>query len=58
MPDYDFYCRRCEKSFSSHMTIQDHDEHPAECPTCHRADQVDRLISHFNVVTTKKSAHV
>lgn len=55
MPEYEFYCRRCRKVFSTLMSIREHDEKVSECPECHKTDQVERRISHFQTVTSKKS---
>lgn len=56
MPDYEFFCRRCQERFAAHMTMADHEQHAAECPRCHRNNEVERVISHFNIQTTRKSA--
>jgi putative FmdB family regulatory protein len=56
MPDYEFLCRTCNKQFTAHMSIQEHDNQPAECPECKSSADVQRVISHFNVQTSKKSS--
>ncbi len=55
MPDYEFYCRKCQKRFTAHMSVQEHDAHVAPCPECHSDREVEKVISHFNVVTSRKS---
>ncbi|MCP3103861.1 zinc ribbon domain-containing protein [Myxococcus sp. K15C18031901] len=55
MPDYDFYCRQCKHPFSSHMSVREHDEQPAECPRCHKAQNVEKRLSAFSAHTRKKS---
>jgi putative FmdB family regulatory protein len=55
MPDYDFFCRKCKQPFTSHMHVKEHDEHVAECPRCHASKEVEKRLSHVNVVTSKKS---
>lgn len=56
MPDYDFFCPRCKKQFTAHMSIKEHDSRMAPCPECKSSKGVQRVISHFNVQTTKKSS--
>ena len=56
MPDYDFYCRSCNKLFGAHMSVKEHDSQLAECPVCRSNKEVQRAISHFNVQTSKKSS--
>jgi putative FmdB family regulatory protein len=56
MPVYEFYCRRCEKGFSTEMHISEHDEGVAECPECERRDRVEKRLSTFTAVTSHKSA--
>jgi putative FmdB family regulatory protein len=56
MPMYEFFCRRCEKAFSTEMHIAEHDRDVPECPSCHRKDQVEKRLSTFTPVTSHKSA--
>lgn len=56
MPDYDFYCRRCEKEFTETMHVAEHERETAECPGCHKKDQVEKRLSTFMPVTSHKSA--
>jgi putative FmdB family regulatory protein len=56
MPDYEFLCRNCGKQFTAHMSIKEHDDQVAECPECKSSADVQRVISHFNVQTSKKSS--
>lgn len=56
MPDYEFFCRGCNKQFTAHMSIEEHDQHAARCPKCKSAKHVQRAISHFNVQTSRKSS--
>jgi putative FmdB family regulatory protein len=56
MPNYEYYCRTCKKSFSAHMSVREHDERTPECPEHHKAPEVEkRLATTVYVVTTKKS---
>jgi putative FmdB family regulatory protein len=56
MPVYEFHCRRCEKSFTAVMHVAEHDEDVAECPECHRKEDVKKLLSSFTAVTRRKSS--
>lgn len=56
MPDYEFYCRTCSKRFTVHMSVEEHEGQPAECPECRSRTDVERLISHVNVQTSRKSS--
>ncbi|RPH65696.1 MAG: zinc ribbon domain-containing protein [Myxococcaceae bacterium] len=56
MPDYEFFCRRCSKQFTAHMSIEEHDRRVADCPECKSDQEVQRTLSHFNVQTTRKSS--
>lgn len=56
MPEYEFYCRRCEKPFTAMMHVAEHDAGVAECPECHRTDAVEKRLSTFTASTSRKSA--
>jgi putative FmdB family regulatory protein len=56
MPAYEFYCHRCEKSFSATMHVSEHDTGVSECPKCHKKDKVEKQLSTFTAVTSRKSA--
>jgi len=58
MPDYEFVCQSCHKTFTSHMSVQEHEGQLPECPQCKSNQAVQRAISHFNVQTSRKSASV
>lgn len=55
MPVYDFYCRRCQKPFATVMHVSEHDAGVAECPECHKKDEVEKRLSAFTAVTSRKS---
>jgi putative FmdB family regulatory protein len=56
MPEYEFYCKTCGKTFTAFMHIKEHDRDAAECPECHQKRQVEKLISSdVSVFTTRKS---
>jgi putative FmdB family regulatory protein len=54
MPAYEYVCQRCEKEFVAVMSVKEHDEHKAQCPTCHGND-VRQIFTTFIAKTTKKS---
>ncbi len=56
MPLYEFYCRRCEKEFSEVMHVEEHEVQVPKCPRCHRKDRVEKRLSSFTAVTSRKSA--
>ncbi len=56
MPDYEFFCRDCNKKFTAHMSVEEHDRQVVECPQCKSRRNVQRAISHFNVQTSRKSS--
>lgn len=56
MPDYEYFCRNCSKQFTAHMSIKEHESQVPECPECKTSTDVQRVISHFNAQTTKKSS--
>jgi putative FmdB family regulatory protein len=58
MPDYEFMCQRCFKTFTTHMSMQEHEDQVPECPQCRSNRDVHRVVSHFNVRTSRKSASV
>jgi putative FmdB family regulatory protein len=55
MPEYEYVCQKCGKSFSVQMSVHEHDEHVPRCPNCQDAEQVQRAISYFNVQTSRKA---
>jgi len=56
MPLYEFLCRRCEKAFTAVMHVSEHDADVPQCPKCGKKDKVERRMSTFTAVTSRKSA--
>jgi len=56
MPVYEYFCRRCEKPFTAEMHVSEHETQVAECPECHRKEDVEKRLSTFSAVTSHKSA--
>jgi putative FmdB family regulatory protein len=55
MPDYEFICRDCKKSFSTVLSLIDYEEGEVPCPHC-GSRNVEQRWSAFSVITSKKSA--
>ena len=54
MPIYEYHCRDCQKTFELAQSVADHETAAVHCPHCNSSN-VDRLVSHVNAVTSKKS---
>jgi putative FmdB family regulatory protein len=54
MPSYDYYCRKCDKTFTRNMSIKDHDSEQVTCPHC-QGTEVEQVLSSFVAMTSKKS---
>jgi len=55
MPDYEYQCNDCKKSFTLHLTISQHDK--TASPTCQycTSANVTQLLSRTTVITSKKT---
>jgi putative FmdB family regulatory protein len=55
MPDYEYECRQCGKTFVRQQTFEEHDKHKkVQCPQC-GSKQVEQLVGSVFVKTSKKS---
>jgi len=54
MPNYEFVCKNCQKSFSLVMTLTEYEKGRLTCPKCH-SKKVEQKFSAFSAVTSKKS---
>ena len=54
MPNYDYVCEKCNKTFSTMMTISEHDKKKVRCPKC-KSTRVRQQITSFQTVTSRKS---
>ena len=54
MPNYEFVCKDCKKSFSVIMTISEYEKAHVTCPKC-KAKKVVQKPAAFFAVTSKKS---
>jgi putative FmdB family regulatory protein len=55
MPNYEFVCTSCKKTFSKTQHMAEHDSEKTACPHC-GSDQVEQKWSVFSALTSKKSA--
>jgi len=55
MPLYEFFCRRCEKAFAEVMHVEEHEVKVPACPKCHKKGEVEKRLSTFTAVTSRKS---
>jgi len=55
MPQYEFYCHACKKTFSKSLTIAEHEKENIVCPHC-RSKNVEQGWSAFSAITSRKSA--
>ncbi len=54
MPIYEFYCEKCNKTFSLSLTIPEYTKRKKfQCPNC-KSKKVKRQISSFQTITPKK----
>ncbi len=54
MPNYEFTCKGCQKSFSIVMTLSEYEKGRVTCPKC-KGKKVEQKFSTFSAVTSKKS---
>jgi len=55
MPQYEYHCLDCDKTFSVFMTLQEHQETPSpSCPHC-GGKNIRQTFEGVTVFTSKKS---
>ncbi len=54
MPNYEFQCEKCKKTFTETLTFKEYDQHKVKCPKCGGTD-VQQVISSTFAKTSKKS---
>jgi putative FmdB family regulatory protein len=54
MPQYEFYCHACKKTFSKILTLVDYEAGGVVCPHC-GSQKVEQSWSVFSVITSRKS---
>jgi putative FmdB family regulatory protein len=55
MPNYEFVCNACKRTFSKVLHIVEHDTQKVACPHC-GSQEVEQSWSVFSARTSKKSA--
>jgi putative FmdB family regulatory protein len=56
MPVYEYFCTKCGEAFTTVMHVTEHEETIPECPKCGRKDDIQKRMSSFTAVTSRKSA--
>jgi putative FmdB family regulatory protein len=54
MPQYEYLCIKCKKTFSLIMTLAEYDKGNVACPKC-KGKKVEQKVAPFFAVTSKKS---
>ena len=54
MPNYEFQCEKCKKTFSEKLTFKEYDQHKVKCPKC-GSTSIQQVISSTFAKTSKKS---
>ena len=54
MPQYEFYCHACKKTFTKILTLVDYEASGVVCPHC--GSQVEQCRSVFSAITSRKSS--
>ena len=54
MPLYEYFCKKCDKSFTITMTIGEHDKKRIQCPDCKSTKVIPQFQS-FYAKTSRKS---
>jgi putative FmdB family regulatory protein len=54
MPTYEFFCEKCQKSFTVTISIPEYERKKYACPRC-KGKKLRQEISSFQTVTSKKS---
>ena len=55
MPQYEYRCEDCRKTFTKVLTLHEYEEGEVFCPYCD-SKHVEQLVTPFYAVTSKKSA--
>ena len=56
MPTYEFVCTDCKKSFSLELSMTEYGKRKSfKCPKCESSRHVQRKVSGFFALTSKKS---
>ncbi len=55
MPQYEFFCASCEKTFSTTLSLAEYEKGKIVCPKC-GGRKLNQRVTAFCAVTSKKSA--
>ena len=55
MPEYEFTCATCKKTFSTMLTLAEYEKGKMACPRC-GSRKLNQRVTVFYAVTSKKSA--
>lgn len=56
MPVYEYFCKKCKKPFTAEMHVAVHESSVPPCPKCKKGEGVEKRMSSFTAVTSRKSA--
>jgi putative FmdB family regulatory protein len=54
MPNYEFKCEKCKKTFTEKLTFKEYDQHSVKCPNC-GCTNVEQVVKSVFAKTSKKS---
>ena len=54
MPLYEYFCKKCDKSFTITMSIAEHEKKKVKCPEC-KGTNVASQFGSFFAKTSRKS---
>ena len=54
MPQYEYVCNKCKKTFTLIMTLAEYDKGNLACPKC-KSKKIEQKLSTVFTVTSKKS---
>ena len=54
MPQYEYACKECKKTFTLILTLAEYDKGNVACPKC-KSTKVEQKAAAFFTVTSKKS---
>ncbi|MBN1843256.1 MAG: zinc ribbon domain-containing protein [Deltaproteobacteria bacterium] len=54
MPTYEFFCEKCNKTFTVTMRVSEYQKKKIQCPKC-KGKKIKQVISSFQTITSKKS---
>ena len=55
MPQYEFFCAACKKTFLTTLTLAEYEKGKIICPKC-GSRKIDQRVSTFYAITSRKSA--